>query len=724
MRSSGRAFWVLLPLLVAACGVDKSSSTRVGTKNGTLGGPSVSTDHAGYLVGATITVTYAGLPGNAGDWIAIATAGSDNTNYVDYVYATGVSGTATFTAPAAGSYVARAFAGGTYNLLAASPTFSVVSAPTISTNQSSYAPGATITVTYVGLPGTAGDWIAIATAGSDNTNYVDFVYATGANGTATFTAPGAGSYVARAFAGGGYDLVAQSATFTVGVVGGTISTDQSTYPPGATITVTYDGLPGTAGDWIALATAGSDSTSYVDYVYASGASGTATFTAPGAGSYVTRAFAGGSYNLVAQSATFTVGVVGGTISTDQSSYAPGATITVTYGGLPGTAGDWIALATAGSDNTSFVDYVYASGASGTATFTAPSVGSYVARAFAGGGYNLVAQSATFTVVAAGPATISTDQSNYLPGATITVTYGGLPGNAGDWITISSTGSDNTTYVDYVYATGVSGSATFTAPAAGSYVARAFAGGTYNLLGQSGVFTTCDAGMTCFVAALSGAEEVPANSTTATGSGFFSFDPGTSMISYSVQHTVVGAVAGHIHQAPAGVNGSVIVPFTLVGQGASGVAVLSEGQAADLLVGNLYTNIHSPTFPGGEVRGQILPAGHILFVSNLDGAQEVGPTGSTATGTGSVIFDPATNNIIYRVQHTVVGAVAGHIHQAPVGVNGPVIVPFTLVGQGASGTATLTSGQATDLQALGLYMNIHSSTFPGGEVRGVLHRPGT
>jgi hypothetical protein len=116
-------------------------------------------------------------------------------------------------------------------------------------------------------------------------------------------------------------------------------------------------------------------------------------------------------------------------------------------------------------------------------------------------------------------------------------------------------------------------------------------------------------------------------------------------------------------------------------------------------------------------------GNILFVANLTGAQEVGPTGSTATGVGSVIFDPATNGIIYRLQSNVVGATAAHIHQAPIGVSGPVIVPFTLVGSVASGTATLTADQATALQAAGLYMNVHSPTFPSGEIRGQLLLPG-
>ena len=258
------------------------------------------------------------------------------------------------------------------------------------------------------------------------------------------------------------------------------------------------------------------------------------------------------------------------------------------------------------------------------------------------------------------------------------------------------------------------------------MARAFANDDYILLAESAVFTVCSdaGGMLCFVAKLIGAQEEPANSSTASGSAVIVFDPATLGITYQLRHTVVGASAGHIHQAPALTNGPVIVPFTLVGQGTSGSEVLTAGEAADLQAGNLYTNIHSPTFPGGEIRGQILRPGQILFFSRLSEAQEPSPTGSTATGKGSVIFDPATLGITYQLVHTVVGATAGHIHQAPVGVNGAVIVPFTLVGQGASGSATLTAPQAAALQSLGCYMNVHSAAFPGGEIRGVLFQPGT
>src|SRR5262245_25488111 len=91
-----------------------------------------------------------------------------------------------------------------------------VTTASVSTDHTSYQSGATITGTYIGLPGNYHDWIAIAPAGSPNDNVVAFVFTFGqTSGTATFTAPANGSYVARAFANDDYILLATSATFAV-----------------------------------------------------------------------------------------------------------------------------------------------------------------------------------------------------------------------------------------------------------------------------------------------------------------------------------------------------------------------------------------------------------------------------------------------------------------------------------------------------------------------------
>src|SRR4030095_12486283 len=159
--------------------------------------PVVSTDSSSYAAGATVTVTYTGLSGNVKDWIAIATSGADTTEYVAWVFTNGqTSGTATLTAPGIGAFVARAFENNTYTLIAESTTF-MVAGTSISTDRATYRAGSTVTVTYAGLPGNAKDWIAIAPAGSSNTEYVAWVFTNGqASGTATFTAPPRGSFLA------------------------------------------------------------------------------------------------------------------------------------------------------------------------------------------------------------------------------------------------------------------------------------------------------------------------------------------------------------------------------------------------------------------------------------------------------------------------------------------------------------------------------------------------
>jgi hypothetical protein len=70
-----------------------------------------------------------------------------------------------------------------------------------------------------------------------------------------------------------------------------------------------------------------------------------------------------------------------------------------------------------------------------------------------------------------------------------VSYGGLPGFPDDWIAIAPVGAPNTTYLGYVFTSGqTTGTATFKAPAAGTYVARAFPHNTFSLLAQSASFT--------------------------------------------------------------------------------------------------------------------------------------------------------------------------------------------------------------------------------------------
>ncbi len=105
--------------------------------------------------------------------------------------------------------------------------------------------------------------------------------------------------------------------------------------------------------------------------------------------------------------------------------------------------------------------------------------------------------------------------------------------------------------------------------------------------------------------LSGANEVPPVTTSASGDGTISIaDDGT--VSGSVATKGVQGTAAHIHMEAAGKNGPVIVPFTKEGDTykAPPGAKLNADQMKAFKAGGLYFNVHSAANPGGEIRGQL------------------------------------------------------------------------------------------------------------------------
>ncbi len=105
--------------------------------------------------------------------------------------------------------------------------------------------------------------------------------------------------------------------------------------------------------------------------------------------------------------------------------------------------------------------------------------------------------------------------------------------------------------------------------------------------------------------LSGANEVPAVSTAASGVSTIAIAPDGG-VTGSVTVTGMTPTAGHIHQGAVGVAGPVIVPFDQNGNVFTPKpgAKLTETQLAAFRAGNLYVNVHSAAHPGGEIRAQL------------------------------------------------------------------------------------------------------------------------
>ncbi len=224
------------------------------------------------------------------------------------------------------------------------------------------------------------------------------------------------------------------------------------------------------------------------------------------------------------------------------------------------------------------------------------------------------------------------------------------------------------------------------------------------------------------AALTGAQEVAPNASTATGKGVVMIDPTSKSMTASVTTTGITGTVAHIHEEVVGTNGGVVFPLTETTAGSgiwSSTATLTDAQYTALKSGRYYFNVHSATFSGGEIRGQIGP---VIGAGNMTSAQEVTANTSTATGVGTLVVNPVTLAISAGFKLSGMTATGGHIHEAATGVNGPVIVPFSELPAGngswnASATATLTPTQFASLLAGNLYFNAHSASNPGGEIRG-------
>jgi hypothetical protein len=107
--------------------------------------------------------------------------------------------------------------------------------------------------------------------------------------------------------------------------------------------------------------------------------------------------------------------------------------------------------------------------------------------------------------------------------------------------------------------------------------------------------------------LKAANEVPPNSSAATGRAEATYDTATRTLTYNVTFSGLSgpAIGAHLHgPSEQGKNAGIVVPFPTVVSPIAGSVVLTDAQAADLLAGKWYANVHTAANPGGEIRGQL------------------------------------------------------------------------------------------------------------------------
>ena len=223
---------------------------------------------------------------------------------------------------------------------------------------------------------------------------------------------------------------------------------------------------------------------------------------------------------------------------------------------------------------------------------------------------------------------------------------------------------------------------------------------------------------------------------------------------------------HIHSGPAGVNGPVTVNTGMQG-GANAVPaqqpggnlhyeveVPMENAAAVATIYALmqnpesqYINLHTMVNPGGAIRGQLRSTDTVTFPVRMLPSNEVPAiSGLDATGTGSFTIHTLRNSTgsttaayaTFDVNHQFAGNTTFtglHIHNGKAGENGPVSIdsgiraPGTIVSESGTGNIlrAVTVSTAPALAAVNSllatpenhYINLHTTTNPGGAVRAQL-----
>ncbi|HEY8847682.1 MAG TPA: CHRD domain-containing protein [Thermoanaerobaculia bacterium] len=242
------------------------------------------------------------------------------------------------------------------------------------------------------------------------------------------------------------------------------------------------------------------------------------------------------------------------------------------------------------------------------------------------------------------------------------------------------------------------------------------------------------------AVLTAAGEVPPTTSPGFGNATVTFDSMRQNITVTVTVANLGSpiTAAHIHPGAAGQANSPIIAFTptasFVNGKLTGTFPVDAATATAMLQNpsNFYVNVHTQQFPSGAIRGQLSAATGTVFkfAADMRGSNETPPNSSTATGSALVTIDTANNTLTFEIATKgIANPTLAHIHPGAAGVAGSPLITFATSSAAftngrTSGTisiATLDAGQLNNLltNPSVFYVNVHSSAFGGGEIRGQL-----
>jgi hypothetical protein len=128
-----------------------------------------------------------------------------------------------------------------------------------------------------------------------------------------------------------------------------------------------------------------------------------------------------------------------------------------------------------------------------------------------------------------------------------------------------------------------------------------------------------------------------------------------------------------------------------------------------------------------VASTALAGGRPLATTLTPGAEPLGGDPSAAaTGSFSSTLNPGVGELCYDLSWANLSAnvIAAHVHVAPAGVNGPVVIPLSTTMTMSGSTSGCVAVERELAIAIlqdpsGYYVNVHTTLNPGGAVRGQL-----
>ncbi|HEY7658246.1 MAG TPA: S8 family serine peptidase [Burkholderiales bacterium] len=326
-----------------------------------------------------------------------------------------------------------------------------------------------------------------------------------------------------------------------------------------------------------------------------------------------------------------------TLAANPTSATPGATITVSWGGIASpTTRDWIGIYQPGAPDTSYyLGWLYISGAaSGSVPFTlvtwlAP--GTYELRLFSNGGYSRLAVATITVVPGCTGGALSASPTSVAAGGSVTATWSAVCApTVADWIGLYVPGAPDSGYLSYRYTTGTaSGNVPFAIPnsvAPGTYELRLFSNNSVTRLAVSNSFQIV-AGCTGGSLSASPANLPAGGSVTAMWSGLCGptsrdwigvFLPGAANTAYVAWGYTTGAASGSI---------SLALPASLA-QGTYELRLFSNGGYTRLATSNTFA-------VGAACSGG----------ANLSASPASVPKGGAVTATWSNVCNPTSRDWI-------------------------------------------------------------------------------